>query len=118
MTEEKKRVVIFAAGTGNPFFTTDTAAALRASEINAEVILKATKVDGVYDEDPMKNHRAKRFQELSYREVLKRNLGVMDITAITLCLDNNLPVIVFDLNVAGNIVKAVTGKKIGTFIRG
>jgi uridylate kinase len=115
---EKKRVVIFAAGTGNPFFTTDTAAALRASEINAEVILKATKVDGVYDKDPVKHVSATRFEELSYEEVLKRKLGIMDLTAITLCMDNSLPIIVFDLGIHGNIYKAVTGKKIGTFIRG
>lgn len=115
---EKKRVVIFAAGTGNPFFSTDTAAALRASEINAEVILKATKVDGVYDKDPVKHAGAKKFQELSYEEVLERKLGVMDLTAITLCMDNHLPIIVFDLSIPGNIYKAVTGKKIGTYIRG
>jgi uridylate kinase len=115
---EKKRAVIFAAGTGNPFFSTDTAAALRASEINAEVILKATKVDGVYDKDPMTNSGAKRFEQLTYNEVLQRKLGVMDLTAITLCMDNNLPIIVFDLNVPGNIYKAVIGEKIGTYIRG
>lgn len=115
---EKKRVVIFAAGTGNPFFSTDTAAALRANEINAEVILKATKVDGVYDRDPVKNPDAKRFNELTYREVIEKNLKVMDLTAITLCMDNNLPIIVFDLNKAGNIFKVVTGESIGTYIRG
>ena len=106
---EKKRVVIFAAGTGNPFFSTDTAAALRANEINAEVILKATKVDGVYDRDPVKNPDAKRFNELTYREVIEKDLKVMDLTAITLCMDNNLPIIVFDLNKTGNIFKVVTG---------
>jgi len=115
---EKKRVVIFAAGTGNPFFSTDTAAALRANEINAEVILKATKVDGVYDSDPMKNPDAKRFSELTYREVIEKNLKVMDLTAITLCMDNQLPIIVFDLNKSGNIFKAVTGETTGTYIRG
>ncbi len=115
---EKKRVVIFAAGTGNPFFSTDTAAALRANEINAEVILKATKVDGVYDRDPVKNPDAKRFNELTYREVIEKNLKVMDLTAITLCMDNNLPIIVFDLNKAGNIFKVVTGEPTGTYIRG
>ena len=115
---EKKRVVIFAAGTGNPFFSTDTAAALRANEINAEVILKATKVDGVYDRDPVKNPDAKRFNELTYREVIEKNLKVMDLTAITLCMDNNLPIIVFDLNKTGNIFKAVTGESNGTYIRG
>jgi uridylate kinase len=115
---EKKRVVIFAAGTGNPFFSTDTAAALRANEINAEVILKATKVDGVYDRDPVKNPDAKRFNELTYREVIEKNLKVMDLTAITLCMDNNLPIIVFDLNKTGNIFKVVTGESTGTYIRG
>ncbi len=115
---EKKRVVIFAAGTGNPFFSTDTAAALRANEINAEVILKATKVDGVYDSDPMKSPDAKRFSELTYREVIEKNLKVMDLTAITLCMDNQLPIIVFDLNKSGNIFKAVTGETTGTYIRG
>ncbi len=115
---EKKRVVIFAAGTGNPFFSTDTAAALRANEINAEVILKATKVDGVYDRDPVKNLGAKRFEELTYREVIEKNLEVMDLTAITLCMDNNLPIVVFDLNKTGNIFKAVMGESIGTHIRG
>ena len=115
---EKKRVVIFAAGTGNPFFSTDTAAALRANEINAEVILKATKVDGVYDRDPVNNPDAKRFNELTYREVIEKNLKVMDLTAITLCMDNNLPIIVFDLNKTGNIFKVVTGESTGTHIRG
>ncbi len=115
---EKRRVVIFAAGTGNPFFSTDTAAALRANEINAEVMLKATKVDGVYDQDPAKNFNARRFEELSFKEVLEKKLKVMDLTAITLCMENSLPIIVFDLNVEGNIFKAVTGEKIGTFIRG
>jgi uridylate kinase len=115
---EKKRVVIFAAGTGNPFFSTDTAAALRAQEINAEVILKATKVDGVYDKDPVTNADAKRFIELTYQEVLARKLRVMDLTAIALCMENSMPIVVFDLNVKGNIFKAVSGKKIGTFIRG
>jgi len=115
---EKKRVVIFAAGTGNPFFTTDTAAALRAQEINAEVILKATKVDGVYDKDPVKHLDAKRFVELTYQDVLSRKLRIMDLTAITLCMEHKMPIIVFDLNVTGNIYKAVQGKKIGTFIRG
>ena len=115
---EKKRVVIFAAGTGNPFFSTDTAAALRAQEINAEVILKATKVDGVYDKDPAKHADAKRFIELTYQDVLARKLGVMDMTAIALCMENSMPIVVFDLNVRGNIYKAVTGRKIGTFIRG
>ena len=115
---EKGRVVIFAAGTGNPFFSSDTAAALRAFEISAEVILKATKVDGVYDQDPMRNPKAKKFDSISYRDVLAKNLKVMDLTAITLCMDNNLPIIVFNLTIPGNIGKAVTGKKIGTHIRG
>jgi uridylate kinase len=115
---EKGRVVIFAAGTGNPFFSSDTAAALRAFEINAEVILKATKVDGVYDQDPMRNPKAKKFDSISYRDVLAKNLKVMDLTAITLCMDNNLPIIVFNLTIPGNIGKAVSGKKIGTHIRG
>lgn len=115
---EKGRVVIFAAGTGNPFFSSDTAAALRATEINAEVILKGTKVDGVYDQDPLRNPKAKKFDSISYRDVLAKNLKVMDLTAITLCLDNNLPIIVFNLTKPGNIGKAVTGQKIGTHIRG
>jgi len=115
---EKKRVVIFAAGTGNPYFSTDTAAALRASEIGAELILKATKVDGVYDADPVQHADARRFDTLTYQEVLERKLGVMDMTAITLCMENHLPIIVFDLQKPGNISKAVTGQKIGTFIRG
>lgn len=115
---EKKRVVIFAAGTGNPFFSTDTAAALRANEIGAEVIMKATKVDGVYDSDPMKCPEAKRFSELTYRDVIEKNLEVMDLTAVTLCMDNHLPIIVFDLNEPGNIFKAVTGESTGTYIRG
>ena len=113
---EKKRVVIFAAGTGNPYFSTDTAASLRAMEINAEVILKATKVDGVYDADPVKNKNAKKFDELSYIEVLQRNLKVMDSTAISLCMDNDLPIIVFNLNHHGSIKKVVMGEKIGTLV--
>jgi uridylate kinase len=115
---EKGRLVIFAAGTGNPFFTTDTAAALRATEINAEVILKATKVDGVYDHDPLLNPRARKFDRISYQEVIAKNLKVMDLTAITLCMDNNLPIIVFNLTKPGNIKRAVQGKQIGTLIRG
>lgn len=115
---EKKRVVVFASGTGNPFFSTDTAASLRAIEINAEVVLKSTKVDGVYNEDPMKCPEAKRFEELAYNEVLERKLGVMDLTAITLCMENKLPIIVFNFNIAGNIYKAVNGEKVGTYIRG
>lgn len=115
---EKGRVVIFAGGTGNPFFTTDTAAALRAVEIKAQVILKGTKVDGVYDADPLVHEGAKKFKELSYIEVLKRGLKIMDATAISLCMDNNLPVIVFNLTKKGNIKGVILGKKIGTLIRG
>jgi uridylate kinase len=115
---EKGRVVIFGAGTGNPFFTTDTAASLRAAEIGAEVILKATKVDGVYSADPAKDPTAVRYQQLTYLEVLKRGLQVMDSTATSLCMDNNLPIIVFDLNCRGNIRKVVCGEPIGTLIKG
>jgi uridylate kinase len=111
---EKGRVVIFAAGTGNPYFTTDTAASLRAMEINAEVILKATKVDGIYSDDPVKNPSATRYKTLSYIDVLKKNLKVMDSTAISLCMDNNLPIIVFDLGQRGNILRVVTGEEVGT----
>ncbi len=115
---EKGRVVIFAGGTGNPYFTTDTAAALRAMEIRAEVILKATKVDGVYDRDPVIDKQAKKFDRLSYLDVLSRGLKIMDATAISLCMDNNLPVVVFNLTEAGNIKRSVLGRKIGTMIRG
>jgi uridylate kinase len=115
---EKGRVVIFAAGTGNPFFTTDTAAALRAMEVKAQVILKATKVDGVYDTDPTVHPQAQKFEELSYIEVLNRGLKIMDATAISLCMDNHLPVIVFNLTRRGNIKRVVLGQKIGTIIRG
>jgi uridylate kinase len=115
---EKGRVVIFAAGTGHPYFTTDTAAALRAMEINSDAILKATKVDGVYDLDPLLHRKAKKFPELTYLDVLKRNLKVMDATAISLCMDNGLPIVVFDLTKRGNIVRAVRGEKIGTVVRG
>lgn len=113
---EKKRVVIFAAGTGNPYFTTDTAASLRAMEIHAEVIMKATKVDGVYTADPMKDPTAKRFRQLSYIDVLKRELKVMDSTAISLCMDNDLPILVFNLTTTGNIKRAVLGEDIGTVV--
>ena len=115
---EKGRVVIFAAGTGNPYFTTDTAAALRAMEINADAILKATKVDGVYDRDPLVHKKAKKFSELTYIEVLQRNLKVMDATAISLCMDNRLPIVVFNLTKRGNIVRAVRGESIGSIVRG
>ncbi len=114
---EKKRVIIFAAGTGNPYFTTDTAAALRAMEIGAEVIMKATKVDGVYDKDPMKHKDAVKFEELTYIEVLNKRLDVMDSTAISLCMDNKLPILCFNMKQAGNIAKVVTGSRIGTIIK-
>lgn len=114
---EKNRVVIFGAGTGNPYFTTDTAAALRAMEINAEVILKATKVDGIYDKDPMEHNDAVKFDELSYIEVLKQGLKVMDSTAISLCMDNKLPIITFNLKNKGNVAKVVNGEKIGTLVK-
>jgi len=113
---EKERVVIFAGGTGNPYFSTDTAASLRAMEIKAEAILKATKVDGIYDADPMLVKDAKKFTEISYMEVLKQGLKVMDSTAISLCKDNNLPIIIFNLNSRGNIRKVVTGEKIGSLV--
>ncbi len=115
---EKGRVVIFGAGTGNPFFTTDTAAALRASEIGAEVLMKATKVDGIYDADPKKDPTAKRFDEVSYTTVLAKNLAVMDATAISLCRENKMPIMVFDLMQPGNIVKVLRGERIGTIVQG
>jgi len=115
---EKGRVVIFAAGTGNPYFTTDTAASLRAAEIGAEVLLKATKVDGVYDSDPKKNPQAVKYDSLSYMDVLKRELSVMDSTAISLCKDTGLPIIVFNLNRPGNIERVVRGEAIGTYVGG
>jgi uridylate kinase len=115
---EKRRFGIFGAGTGNPYFTTDTAAALRAVEINADVILKATKVDGVYSSDPVKDPAAKKFPQISYRDVLNKELKVMDSTAISLCKDNNLPIIVFSLLKRGNIKKILEGKKIGTLVKG
>jgi uridylate kinase len=115
---EKGRVIIFAAGTGNPYFTTDTAASLRAMEINAEIIFKATKVDGIYDADPMKVKNAKRYQQLTYIEVLQQNLKVMDSTAISLCMDNQLPILVFSLFEPGNIRRAVMGEPVGTLVHG
>ncbi|MBI5025216.1 MAG: UMP kinase [Nitrospirae bacterium] len=115
---EKGRVVIFAAGTGNPYFTTDTAAALRAMEIDADVILKGTRVDGVYNMDPLKVPGAKKFSEISYMDVIKKGLQVMDSTAVTLCMDNSLPIIVFNLKGKGNIRKVLEGKKIGTLVKG
>ncbi len=115
---EKGRVVIFGAGSGNPFFTTDTTAALRAAEIDAEVIFKATKVDGVYDADPRQHPNARRYQTLTYSHVLTHNLAVMDSTAIALCKDNDIPIIVFSLETAGNIYRALTGEPIGTMVGG
>jgi uridylate kinase len=113
---EKKRVVIFAAGTGNPFFSTDTAAALRAMEIDAQVILKGTKVDGVFEKDPMIDPHAKKFDRLTFFEVIEKGLKVMDITAVTLCMDNNLPIIVFNIKEKGNIKRILQGEKIGTLV--
>ncbi|MEA2108529.1 MAG: UMP kinase [Pseudomonadota bacterium] len=113
---EKGRVVIFVAGTGNPYFTTDTAASLRAMEIQADIIIKATKVDGVYDRDPLKYDDAVKYDELTYLHVLQKGLKVMDATAISLCMDNHLPILVFSLTKKGNIKKAVCGESIGTFV--
>ncbi len=115
---EKGRVVIFGAGTGNPYFTTDTAASLRAMEIGAEVILKGTKVDGVYSADPKKDPNAVKFPRLTYIDVLKKGLQVMDATATSLCMDNNLPIIVFDVTTDGNVKKVVCGEEIGTIVKG
>jgi uridylate kinase len=115
---EKGRVVIFAAGTGNPFFTTDTAASLRAMEINADVILKATRVDGVYDRDPIKFPEARKFDQLTYLDVLKKGLKVMDSTATSLCMDNHLPIIVFNMTKKGNILRVIQGETIGTVVKG
>ncbi|AFY73754.1 uridylate kinase [Synechococcus sp. PCC 7502] len=115
---ENKRVVIFGAGSGNPFFTTDTTAALRGAEIDAEVIFKATRVDGIYDSDPKQNPNAKRHHNLTYDYVLSHNLKVMDTTAFTMCQENNIPLIVFDLGVPGNIRRAVMGESIGTYVGG
>jgi uridylate kinase len=113
---EKKRVVIFAAGTGNPYFSTDTAAALRAMEIGAQVILKGTKVDGVFEKDPLIDPRAKKFDRLTFFEVIEKGLKVMDATAVTLCMDNNLPIIVFNLKEKGNIKRILQGEKVGTLV--
>ena len=115
---EKGRVVIFGAGTGNPYFTTDTAASLRAMEIGADVILKGTKVDGVYSADPKKDPSATKYQSLTYLEVLRKGLQVMDATAISLCMDNSLPIIVFDVTTDGNVVRVVCGDPIGTLVKG
>jgi len=114
---EKGRVVIFAAGTGNPYFTTDTAASLRAAEIDANLMLKSTRVDGVYDEDPEKNNNAEKYDEISYKEVVSSKLKVMDLTAITLCEENEMPIRVFDGTIPGNIYNALTGESIGTLIK-
>lgn len=114
---EKGRVVIFGAGTGNPYFTTDTAASLRAIEINADVILKGTRVDGIYTADPEKDKTAKRYNILNFEEVYKNNLHVMDMTAFTLCHENKLPIIVFDMNKSGNLLKVINGEKVGTLVR-
>ncbi|HEY8875772.1 MAG TPA: UMP kinase [Desulfosporosinus sp.] len=113
---EKGRIVIFAAGTGNPYFSTDTTAALRAAEVEADVILMAKRVDGVYDSDPLKNPQAKKFDRLTYLDVLSKELGVMDSTATSLCMDNNIPVIVFDLTTPGNIRRVLMGEAIGTYV--
>jgi uridylate kinase len=115
---EKKRVAIFAAGIGNPYFSTDTAAALRAMEIKAEIILKGTKVDGIYDKDPVKNPDARRFDSLTYLDVLKKGLAVMDGTAVTLCRDNSMPIIVYDLKKKGNLRRIVGGETVGTIVKG
>ena len=113
---EKNRVVIVAGGTGNPYFTTDTAAALRATELKAEILLKATKVNGVFDKDPELNQDAKHYEEITYSEVISKNLGIMDMTAITLCKENDLPIRVFDVNQKGNLKDILSGKKLGTII--
>ena len=115
---EKGRVVIFAGGTGNPYFTTDTTASLRAMEIGAEVILKATKVDGVYEEDPLLNKRARKYEELTYLDILKKQIKVMDATAISLCMDHQIPIIVFNLKKKGNIKRVILGEKVGTKVGG
>ncbi len=114
---EKGRIVIFASGTGNPFFTTDTAATLRALQMGADIIMKATKVDGIYDKDPVKNKDASKFAELTYMEILKKGLKVMDATSISLCMEENIPIVVFDLFEKGNIEKVISGEKVGTIVR-
>jgi len=115
---EKGRIVIFGAGTGNPYFTTDTAASLRAVEINADVVMKGTRVDGIYTSDPLKNPDATRYDEITFNEVYQKNLNVMDMTAITLCQENNLPIIVFDMNKSGNLMRLAKGEPIGTLVKG
>ncbi|HMV26765.1 MAG TPA: uridine monophosphate kinase, partial [bacterium] len=114
---EKGRIVIFAAGTGNPYFTTDTAASLRAIEVEADVILKGTRVDGVYDSDPEKNKEAFRFEKITYLDVVKKGLNVMDMTAVTLCMDNKLPIVVFNLKTQGNLRRLVLGENVGTRVQ-
>lgn len=115
---EKKRVVIFGAGTGNPYFTTDTAAALRATEIGADLILKGTRVDGIYDSDPEKNPNAVKYESISYQEAITKKLNVMDMTAFTLCQENEIPIIVFDINTSGNLKKIIEGNNVGTLVSG
>lgn len=115
---EKGRVVIFGAGTGNPYFTTDTAGSLRAIEIKADVILKGTRVDGIYDSDPEKNKDAKKFGKISFSECISRNLKIMDMTAFTLCMENNLPILVFDMDTPGTLLRVITGEKVGTLVTG
>ena len=115
---EKGRVVIFGAGTGNPYFTTDTAGVLRAIEIKADVILKGTRVDGIYSEDPEKNPKAAKYDQISFNECISKNLRVMDMTAFTLCMENDLPIVVFDMNKRGNLRRVVTGEKVGTVVAG
>jgi uridylate kinase len=114
---EKGRVVIFGAGTGNPYFTTDTAGSLRAIEMKADVILKGTRVDGVYDADPEKNPNAKKFENISFQDCISKNLKVMDMTAFTLCMENKLPIIVFDMNQPGNLLRIVKGESVGTLVQ-
>jgi uridylate kinase len=114
---EKGRVAIFAAGTGNPYFSTDTAAALRAMEVKADIILKGTRVDGIYDADPLKNPKARKFDRLTYLDVLQKGLRVMDTTAISLCMDNHLPIIVYDIRKSGNLRRIVLGEKVGTLVK-
>ncbi|HEY0261387.1 MAG TPA: uridine monophosphate kinase, partial [Chitinophagales bacterium] len=115
---EKKRVVIFGAGTGNPYFTTDTAAALRATEIGADLILKGTRVDGIYDSDPEKNPNAVKYTTISFHEAISKKLNVMDMTAFTLCQENDIPIVVFDINTSGNLQKLIAGEQVGTLVSG
>jgi uridylate kinase len=115
---EKGRVVIFGAGTGNPYFTTDTAGSLRAIEIQADVILKGTRVDGIYTADPEKDPKAKKYDTITFQDCISQNLRVMDMTAFTLCMENNLPIIVFDMNKPGNLMKVVSGERVGTLVKG